>query len=75
MGSSWDSAMFDADGDGDLDIYVAQHHNQQNRLWINDGLRLTLPLTILWVTSEHLDIRLFLMLMVMGIVIYMSVGP
>jgi hypothetical protein len=28
---------FDADGDSDLDLYVGNNYNQQNRLWINDG--------------------------------------
>ncbi|MFE8072492.1 FG-GAP-like repeat-containing protein [Marinobacteraceae bacterium S3BR75-40.1] len=36
-GTSYSAVMADVDNDGDLDIYTA-NHQQQNRLWINDGL-------------------------------------
>jgi FG-GAP-like repeat len=29
--------MFDADGDGDLDLYAGNYAGQQNRLWRNNG--------------------------------------
>ena len=37
IGNSTSSTAFDADGDGDLDLYVTSTSGQQNRLWINDG--------------------------------------
>jgi hypothetical protein len=35
--NSYFSTVFDADNDGDVDIYVPNYSNQQNNLWINDG--------------------------------------
>jgi hypothetical protein len=36
--SSQAISLGDLDGDGDLDAWVANHANQPNRIWINDGL-------------------------------------
>ena len=36
--SSDDVALGDLDGDGHLDAWVANNNNQQNLVWINDGL-------------------------------------
>ena len=36
--SSYDVALGDLDGDGDLDAWVANYGIQPNRVWINDGL-------------------------------------
>ncbi|MFP6663848.1 MAG: FG-GAP-like repeat-containing protein, partial [Deltaproteobacteria bacterium] len=33
---SWDVGLGDVDGDGDLDVWVA--NNGYNRVWLNDGL-------------------------------------
>ena len=36
-GSSRHVEIEDLDGDGYLDIYVAQRSNEQNKIWINNG--------------------------------------
>ena len=34
---SWDVALGDVDGDGDLDAFVANFYNEPNEVWLNDG--------------------------------------
>ena len=37
FGSSMGQSWFDMDNDGDMDVFIATHSNQKNRLFINNG--------------------------------------
>jgi hypothetical protein len=40
---TYGGAAGDVDADGDLDLYLTTWSGAQNKLYINDGLQVTLP--------------------------------